>query len=148
MRHRSRCGRWAVAVLVAASAAGVTGCSAEASSTASAVKPAKVEKIEGSELKRITLTEKAAQRLDIQTTDVRDHAGQLVMPYAALIYDANGGTWAYTNPEPLVYLREPVAVVRIDADLVVLASGRPAVGTAVVTVGAAELFGTELGLGK
>lgn len=117
------------------------------SGTTKADPPAKVEKIDGSKLSRITLTGRAVQRLDIQTTDIREQQGQRVMPYSALIYDPDGGTWAYTNPQPLVYLCEAVDIDRIDADLVVLTDG-PSTGTAVVTVGAAELFGAELGLGK
>ncbi len=45
----------------------LAGCSAPAAATATKVAPAVVEKIEGTELNRVTLTEKAAQRLDIQT---------------------------------------------------------------------------------
>jgi hypothetical protein len=53
----------------------------------------------------------------------------------------------YTNPEPLVFLRSPITIDYIDGDLAVLSEG-PAVGTAVVTLGAAELFGTETGVSK
>jgi len=43
-------------------------------------------------------------------------------------------------------VREPIEITRISGDDVVLSSG-PVVGTAVVTVGAAELVGAEAGLG-
>jgi hypothetical protein len=43
-------------------------------------------------------------------------------------------------------VRQRVGVARIDGDLAILGSG-PAPGTAVVTVGVAELLGTELGVG-
>ena len=68
-----------------------------------------------------------------------------IIPYASLIYDLNGDTWTYTNPEPLVFLRHPVTVDYIDADLAILSDGPPA-DVAVVTIGAAELFGVELGV--
>lgn len=70
-----------------------------------------------------------------------------VIPTAAVLYSANGKTWVYANPEPLVYIREPIQIDTISGDEVVLADG-PAAGTAVVTVGGAELYGTEFGVGK
>ena len=64
------------------------------------------------------------------------------MPYAALIYDAEGDTYAYTAPEPRTYVRQQIAIDHYDGDSVVLSDGPPA-GTEVVTVGAAEVYGTE-----
>ena len=64
------------------------------------------------------------------------------MPYAALLYDANGKTWVYSNPAPRVYQRQAVTVSKVEAG-VVTASAGPAVGTRIVTVGAAELYGAE-----
>ena len=49
------------------------------------------------------------------------------MPYAALLYDASGKTWVYTNPAPRVYQRQPVTVAKVE-DGVVTASAGPAVG--------------------
>ena len=63
-----------------------------------------------------------------------------------MLYDAAGTTWVYATREPLSYLREPITVDDIEDDQAVLTDG-PAAGTAVVTVGAAELYGTELGVG-
>jgi hypothetical protein len=99
----------------------------------------------------LVLTEKAAQRLAIQTTPVREEqvngSQRKVIPYAALIYDLKGATWMYTNPAPLTFVREAITVDHIEGDKVVLMEG-PAVGTAVVTVGVAELYGTDTGIGK
>ena len=99
------------------------------------------------ELNRMTLTERAAERLGIETAPVAEEqierdARSKIIPYAAVIYDADGGTWAYTNPEPLIFVRDAIDVERIEGDTATLTDG-PAAGTAVVTVGAAELFGTE-----
>jgi hypothetical protein len=66
-----------------------------------------------------------------------------VVPYSAVYYDAKGGPWVYLNPEPLVFERRRIAVERIVGDLAILAEG-PAVGTAVVTVGAPLLYGAEI----
>ena len=105
--------------------------------------PAKVEAIEGTELKRLTLTEKAAERLDIQVAEVADNA----VPYAAVLYGLDGETFVYTNPEPLTYIRAPIVVDHIEGDRAVLVEGPPS-GTQVVIVGGAELIGIEFGLGK
>ena len=70
-----------------------------------------------------------------------------VVPYNSLLYDLNGNSWIYTNPEPLVYVRAPVEIDYVEADLAVLAKGPP-IGTAVVTTGASELYGAEFGVGE
>ncbi len=70
-----------------------------------------------------------------------------VVPYSAVIYGLQGDTWTYTNPEPLVFVRHRITIDYIEKDTAVLLDGPPA-GTAVVTVGAAELFGVELGVGQ
>jgi len=70
-----------------------------------------------------------------------------IIPYAAVLYDAKGDTWVYTNPEQLVFIRQPIQIDTIAGDEVTLVNGPPA-GTAVVTVGGAELYGTEFGVGK
>ena len=105
-----------------------------------------VEKIVGSDLKRITLTAKAAERLDIRTgKTATDASGAMTTPYAALVYDSKGMTWVYTNPEPLVYVRAPVVVASIKGPNVILKEGPPA-GTNVVVTGVAELYGAESGM--
>jgi hypothetical protein len=110
------------------------------------IKPVHLEPIAGTNLNRVILTEKAAERLDIQTGLVRDEeidgTQQKVIPYAAVLYDATGQAWAYTNPEPLVFIRQAIVIDHIKGDMAVLSEG-PASGMAVVTIGAAELFGSE-----
>ena len=109
-------------------------------------KAAKVEPIKGTDLSRVILTEEAAKRLALQTAQVRaeqmDGAQRMVIPYAAVLYDAQGDTWVYTNPEPLTFVRHRIAVDSIQGDLAILSNGPP-LGTSVVTVGAAELYGAE-----
>jgi hypothetical protein len=70
-----------------------------------------------------------------------------VVPYQAVLYGVHGETWVYSEPEPLVYVRLPIVIDYIEEDLAYLSEG-PEVGTAVVTVGAAELLGTETGVSK
>ena len=105
--------------------------------------PAKVEKNAATGIAKLTLTEKGIERLDLKTDTVKAGKGKdVVVPYSALLYDASGKTWVYTNPAPRVYQRQSVTVAKVE-DGVVTACAGPAVGTAIVTVGAAELFGAE-----
>ena len=161
--------RWAVILIVVG--LGVSACTHKSEMPAQS-KPAKTEVVQGTDLSRVTLSPKAAERLDIKTVAMRDEQVKVrkvpvaaakptavaasakvdtassgmrrVVPTSAVLYDAKGKTWVYTNPEPLVFLRHAVSIDYIDGDRAVLLDG-PAPGTAVVTVGAAELLGTEYG---
>jgi hypothetical protein len=112
--------------------------------------PSEVEKIEGSELSRVTLSAKAAERIDLKTAPVREQdlngTPRKVVPYSSLLYDAKGRTWVYASPQPLSFVREAVAVDRIDGNSVYLEDGPP-VGTEVASVGVAEIYGAETGVG-
>jgi hypothetical protein len=68
-----------------------------------------------------------------------------IIPYSAVIYDLAGQSWAYVNTEPRTYVRQPVTIDYSKGQVTVLKDG-PAVGTSVVSVGAAELFGAETGV--
>ena len=251
MQYGSRC----LVLLLIVSNLPLVACASK-SATASTIKPAKVERIEGTNLNRVVVTEKAAQRLAIQTVLVREEPvvrkrkvggevvtlpitptaiadfskiwvrvslngsdltkvrqvepalvvpltttvsatgltarpikapavidpeeaarslyyeldgtnsrlvpGQRVLvelilvgsgaprkliPYSAVLYDTHGDAWTYTSPEPLVFVRRPIKIDYVEGDQAFLLDGPPA-GTAVVTVGGAELFGTEFGVGK
>jgi len=99
----------------------------------------------GQAVHRVRLTAKRAEELGIKTFPVREEqiSGTLckVVPVAAVIHDQDN-TWAFTNPDPLVFVRERISVDTIDGDLAILSDGPP-VGAAVVTAGAAELFSDE-----
>lgn len=71
----------------------------------------------------------------------------LVVPWTAVLHDIYGGQWVYEQTAPQTFVRRRVTVERVAGKDAVLASG-PAVGAKVVTDGAVELFGTELGTGK
>jgi len=83
------------------------------------------------------------QRVRVEVA-VSGAAMRSVVPTSSMLYDAKGKTWVYTSPEPMVFVRHAITVDHIDGDRVVLSDG-PAPGTVVVTVGAAELLGTEYG---
>jgi len=71
----------------------------------------------------------------------------LQIPYQAILYDINGGTWVYEKTEPYTFVRRRVSVESISGEEACLSEGLET-GTAVVTDGVAELFGTEFGAGK
>jgi multidrug efflux pump subunit AcrA (membrane-fusion protein) len=126
--------------VLATAALPIAGCTEVETETATGYEPSTLEPVKGNEdLKRVTFTAEGAKRVDLQTASVRRN----VVPYAALLYDPEGKTYVYTSPKPLEYLREEVKVDRIEGDRVLLSRGPPA-GTRVVTVGAAEVYGTEL----
>ena len=110
--------------------------------TASHHEPAKLEPIKGTDVQRVIFEAEAAKRVGLQTAPIRQNGEGKIMPYAALLYDAEGNTYAYTAPEPLTFVRKEIEIDRVDGDSVVLSAGPPA-GTKVVTVGAAEVYGTE-----
>jgi hypothetical protein len=126
----------------------ITSCS-DSKSESEKSAPASLEEVAEGEIGRITLTDQAADRLDIQTETVEAGTGaaKLQLPFDAVIYQADGSTWVYANTEGLVFLRTPIDIDHIDGDVAVLASG-PEAGTKVVTVGASELLGFESGIGK
>ena len=136
--------RWAVVALVAvpllATACGSTPVEEGAD------EPAATEHVKGGGI-RVRLTADASERLGVETVRVRSDAaepGHTVIPYAAVLYDPDGGTWTYTSPKPFVFQRENITVDRVDGDSAILTRGPP-VGTPVVTVGATEIWGVEYG---
>lgn len=131
----------------------LSACAKQAENEATLVEPAKVETVQGTSLKRVVLVKKAAERIGIKTAPVRDlprYGGDTqrkVVDYAAIVYDPDGATAVYTNPEPRVFVRKLVTVDYIEGGLAVLSDG-PEVGTQVVVVGAQELLGVETGIGE
>lgn len=71
----------------------------------------------------------------------------LSAPYAGVLYDINGGTWIYEQLDDTTFVRRRVEIAFVRDGQAVLARG-PQPGTRVVVEGAAELFGTEFGIGK
>jgi hypothetical protein len=97
-------------------------------------------------ISQITLRPRAAQRLDIQTSTIReDPSGHKIAPFASIIYDLDGDAWVYAVSAPLTYVRQNVVIDGIDGVDVYLTDGPPP-GTEVVTVGVPELYGTEVGV--
>ena len=102
------------------------------------------------QLARLTVSERAEQRLGLRTEPVRPLTGQAngateVIAYSAVVYDADGKSWTFSSPSPRTYIRVPIVISSIAGQAVQLKSGPP-VGTQVVVVGAPELVGAEAGI--
>jgi hypothetical protein len=97
--------------------------------------------------KKVTMEAEAVERLDILSTPVRKGArgSELMIPYAAVVYGPSGDTWTYTRPESQIFQRAPILIDRIDGGKAFLSEG-PRPGTQVVTQGAPELLGVEIGI--
>jgi hypothetical protein len=136
--------RWVTGLLIIAGLLS-SACAAVGEDEGTLHDPATLEPIAGSDVSRVTLTEEAAVRLDIEVDPVLSAGSATTIPYAAVFYTATGETWTYTNPEPLTFVRVPIVVDHIRGDHVFLSDGPPS-GMDVVTQGAAELYGTETGV--
>ena len=132
-------------VVVAAAGLAVAGC-AKSTAATSEEPPAVVQQVPAGEIPTVTLQQEAADRIGLKTDVVKDETvdglQRKVVPYAAILYDPKGDTYAYEASEPLVFKRVKLVVDTITGDRAVLSDGPPT-GTNVVVVGAAELFGTE-----
>jgi hypothetical protein len=150
----ARQGLVAARVLLAGVSAAGCRSSSSASAEAEAGRAASVTAVEGKEgIHQVALTADAAERIGLQTGAIRPRtapgkpavAGTLSVPLTAVLYDKDGATWVYVSTDTLAFQREKVTISGVDGELAVLTSG-PAAGTAVVTVGAAELLGAEDGV--
>jgi hypothetical protein len=119
----------------------VPACREVSTESSTESEPYTLEPIEGTDISRVILTADGAERIGLETVAV---TGRTV-PASAIWIDVDGQEWVYTSPEPLTFVREAVTVDRYEGDVAHLSDG-PAVGTEVVTVGVAELIGSEFGI--
>jgi len=129
---------------------GGSGCSeAGASNESNAETAVSVESAGEDQPARLTVSERAEERLGIRTEAVRPVTGQPgvteAISYSAVVYDADGESWAFSSPSPRTYVRVPIVINSITGKTVQLKSGPP-VGTQVVVMGAPELVGAEAGI--
>ena len=132
-------------VFTAAIGFSMAGCAEIESVSAEPYEPAALESTGPSQPPKITLTDEATRRVALQTTVVGGRGAELTVHHGALVYDKKGMPWVFAVVGPRTYVRSAVTVKHVEGDLVTLSSGPPA-GTEVVTVGAIELWGTELGI--
>jgi hypothetical protein len=140
-KHNSK---WIVVLLIVAglAATALSACSGVTEEEAAGDEAASVEPIKGTSYNTIKLSTEAAERLGIKTGTISEKRGRKVIPYTAVSYTPNGGTFTYTSPKELTFVRQTLKVETVKGGEAILSKGPPA-GTAVVTVGSAELFGAE-----
>ena len=111
--------RWIVVVLIVLLALVLSAC-AGGSAAPPKVEPVSVEEIPGSELKRVVITEKAAERLGIQTATVREE--QVVQKQTVLGVVVAGGVGAAADGNQL-WVHTPFS----ETDFKLVARDQPAV---------------------
>jgi hypothetical protein len=145
MAHRPS--RAIAAALITGSLTLALSACTEVQSSESTYSPTSVKPVKGrDDAQQVTFTAQAAQRAGLRTATVRASGrGRTSVPYASLIYDDTGRTYAFVSLKPLVFLRERLDVDHVSGDRVVLRHGPPT-GTRVVTTGAAEVYSAEFGV--
>ncbi len=78
---------------------------------------------------------------------LREQADALRAPLSAVVRDAQGGAWVYEEAASNAFVRRRVEVRDTQGGWATLSAG-PAAGTQIVSAGASELFGVELGFAK
>ena len=126
---------------LAALALGLGACTEVEDATVDGYQPSKVTEVGGAKV--VSFTQEGADRTGLRTRDVQRRGRFLAVPYESVIYDGEGTSYVYASTKPLTYRREKVAIARVSGPQALLKTGPPA-GTAVVTVGASEVYGTEL----
>ena len=133
--------------MVALAALAVSGCKEATEATVSSgYEPSHVEAVGDSDVQKVTFTDVGAEQVGLATATAQQRGASTVVPYAALIYDGQGVTWVYTVADDLTFIRSQVKVDHIEGDQVLLSDGLGR-GAEVVTAGAAEVYGAELGIG-
>jgi hypothetical protein len=145
MNSKTTLRRALVGFLVAlAATASLAACAEIEVPLAEPYEPAHLESTGPDQPARVILTDEAQRRIQLQTTLVRPHGADVSVDQAALVYDKKGKPWVFTVIGPLTYVRAAVGIKQVSGDNQMILSSGPPAGTEVVTVGAIELWGTEL----
>ena len=89
---------------------------------------------------------RTGQKVSVLLTQLGS-GNRIVIPWSAIMYDINGGNWAYLRTAPYTYSRRRVEVSSVIDGFAVVTRGIDK-DDEIVTTGAAEIFGTEFGGGK
>ena len=124
------------------------------------VQPAKLEKREGEKNPFLILTPEAEKRLGIQVNGI----GKVLairgkktfqVPLSSILYDERGRNWIYfrqsESSNSPIFHRVEVELVHVDDKVAYIDASRNTqilTKFSIVSVGAAELLGTESGVGK
>lgn len=137
---------WRTALVLAAAAATcalLPGCAEVEAEEATGYEPARLEAVAGSDFKRVTFTREGLRRVDLRTAAVRRVGGRPAVPHAGVLYAPDGATYVYVATGERSFLRRPVTVDHVEGRWAIVSRG-PAAGSAVVTTGAAQVYGAEL----
>lgn len=93
----------------------------------------------------VTFTKTGVERADVSTTPVSQGKGQSELPYAALLYNADGSTFVYTATGPRTYRYTPIDLKKIVGETIYFTGG-PKPGTPVVTSGVPQVHGADIEL--
>jgi hypothetical protein len=145
MNRRTTLRKAVLSCVVVVAVATSAGCAEIESVTAEPYQPAALESTGPDKPARVILTEEAVDRVALQTTEVKALGEDLTVDHAALVFDKAGKPWVFSVVGPRTYVRATVAIKEVQDNVVTLSAGPPA-GTQVVTVGAIELWGAELGI--
>lgn len=99
-------------------------------------------------VRQVRLTPLAEQRVRVRmVTAAPGGGGATQVPITAVIFDPEGVPWVYVPDGGHAYTRHAITIAQYLGETVDLSAG-PQAGTQVVVVGAAELLGTEYGVGE
>ncbi|MDI1310463.1 MAG: efflux RND transporter periplasmic adaptor subunit [Methylotenera sp.] len=85
-----------------------------------------------------------AERVSISLNTFNKQQKRMTIPWSAVVFDINGGSWVYTQKTNTAFERKRVFVERVSSGNAVINEG-PAEGSKIVVNGALELFGVETG---
>ena len=88
---------------------------------------------------------RVGQRVSVALPLANGTSEGLSVPTSAILRDIYGGEWVYAKTAPDTYVRQRIEVAATEGGRAILSRGLNP-GTAVVTAGEAELFGTEFGV--
>ncbi len=116
------------------------------------IQPAKIETHSDGKVPLITLTPEAEKRLGIVVVQMEPHPpihakNAYSLPVSSILYDERGRNWVYLRQDEHTYSRLEVDLLEVDGKSALISS-QPNRDAWVVSVGAAELLGTESGVGK
>lgn len=84
------------------------------------------------------------QRVSVTLNTHSKSIKALMIPWSAVVFDINGGSWVYTQQSKNLYARKRVFLDHVSGNQAIISEG-PDEGSKVVVNGALELFGVETG---
>lgn len=84
------------------------------------------------------------QRVSVTLNTQSKSIKALMIPWSAVVFDINGGSWVYTQQSKNLYARKRVFLDHVSGNQAIISEG-PDEGSEVVVNGALELFGVETG---